>query len=152
MQEIEQDEEETKTTQAPADPTSQPLQPVIPQGVDAQDDDPEEIFLNAVAEIDTQPLVQVKRRRAGTFTIADVLEVVFLVSVLLVGFFGILWQCITFPHTLVILYAVEKPASLTTTLDISTRTLASVTLTRESTSPTTGHAHQDAQAATGTVT
>jgi hypothetical protein len=65
---------------------------------------------------------------------------------------GIVWQVITYPKTLVILYAVEKPASLTTTLDIPTRPLAPVTLTRSATIPTTGHGHQDARAASGTLT
>jgi hypothetical protein len=137
---------------APADPESQPLQPASLAVFNENDDDPDVIFAKAVAEIDTQPLVQVKRRRTGAFTLADVLEGMFLMSVLLVGFFGILWQCITFPHTLVIVYVKANPASITATLDLPTRTLAPVTLTRESTALTTGHGHQDAQVATGTLT
>src|SRR5258708_4276283 len=116
------------------------------------DDDPDVIFKKAVAEIDTQPLVKVKPRRTGTLTIAEVLEIVFLVSVLLVGFFGLLWQCLTFPHTLVIVYAKARPASISATLDVPTRTLAPITITRSVTAPTTGHGHQDAQAATGPLT
>ena len=65
---------------------------------------------------------------------------------------GMVWQAITYPHMLVILYTVEKPANITTTLDIPTRTLAPVTLTRSLSTSTTGHGHQDARAATGTLT
>ena len=149
MQQIENEE---KSQVTPADPQSQPLQPASIDVLYENDDDPDGIFAKAVAEIDTQPLVKVKQRRTGTFTIAEVLEVVFLVSVLLVGFFGLLWQCITFPHTLVIVYAKEKPATISVSLDLPTRTLAPVTITRFATTPTTGKGHQDAQAATGTLT
>ncbi len=142
MQEREQEQEQAFL---PADPTSQPLQP-IPQG----DDDPDEIFLNAVAEIDTQPLVTVRKPLVIHFI--DVLQVFFCGCLILGSLAGIIWQAITYPHTLVILYAKEKPANLTTTLDIPTRTLAPITLTREATSPTTGKGHQDAQAAVGTLT
>ena len=149
MQQIENEE---KSQVTPADPQSQPLQPASIDVLYENDDDPDGIFAKAVAEIDTQPLVKVKQRRTGTFTIADVLEAVFLVSVLLIGFFGLLWQCITFPHTLVIVYAKEKPATISVSLDLPTRTLAPVTITRFATTPTTGKGHQDAQAATGTLT
>jgi len=40
----------------------------------------------------------------------------------------------------------------TAQLDIPTRQLTPVTLTKSQTAPTTGHGHQDARAATGTVT
>ncbi len=49
MQEIEK-EQEIEGSPAPADPNSQPVQPVLLPEVDTQNDDPEEIFLNAVAE------------------------------------------------------------------------------------------------------
>jgi len=149
MQEIEK-EQEIEGRPAPADPNSQPLIPVsIPEG-DTQDDDPDEIFLNAVAEIDTQPLV--KKRKPIVINIIDIVQIFFCSSLILCGMVGMVWQCITYPHTLVILYTVEKPANLTTILDIPTRTLAPVTLTREATIPTTGHGHQDARPATGTLT
>jgi hypothetical protein len=131
------------------DPQSQPLTPVSLVTVDETDDDPEEIFLNAIAEIDTQPLV--KKRKPLVMNFIDVLQVFFCSSLILVSFAGIIWQCITYPHTLVILYTVEKPANLTTTLDVPTRTLAPVTLTRSLSTPTTGHGHQDARVARGTL-
>src|SRR5260370_10616218 len=135
---------------APADPTSQPFIPVsIPEG-DTQDDDPDEIFLNAVAEIDTQPLG--KKGKPIVINIIDIVQLFFCSSLILCGMVGMVWQAITYPHTLVLLYTVEKPANLTTMLDIPTRTLAPVTLTREATIPTTGHGHQDARPATGTLT
>src|SRR6266852_943617 len=149
MQEIEK-EQETKNTPAPADPNSQPLQPVTLSEAEAQDDDPDEIFLNAVAEIDTQPLV--KKRKPIVINFIDILQLFFCGSLILSGMVGMVWQAITYPHTLVILYTVEKPASITTNLDIPTRTLAPVTLTRSLTIPTTGTGHQDARAATGILT
>ncbi len=135
-----------------AGPQSQPLTPVSLVTVDDTDDDPEEIFLNAVAEIDTQPLVKSTSRKTGTFTIADVLEIGFLVCVLCFGLFGSAYLAITYPHTLVIVYAKARPASITATLDVPTRTLAPITITRSVTAPTTGHGHQEAQAATGILT
>jgi hypothetical protein len=133
---------------APADPNSQPLIPIVQ--VDETDDDPDKIFLNAVAEIDTQPLV--KKRKPSVINFIDILQIFFCSSLILCGMVGMVWQAITYPHTLVILYTVEKPANLTTTLDVPTRTLAPVTLTRSLSTSTTGHGHQDARAATGAVT
>lgn len=107
----------------------------------------DEIFAQAVAELDTQPL----KIKDEPFTIGEVLEVVFLVSVLCFSFVGIVWQCITYPHTLVVLYTKAIPASITATLDVPTRALAPVTITRSATAATTGTGHQDARAATGTL-
>jgi hypothetical protein len=124
------------------------LPPGIVPLTNAQDDDLDEIFLNAVSEIDTQPL---SKRTMGVRW-QDVFQTLFCLSLLGVSLFGILWQAITYPHMLIFLYTREKPASLTTTLDIPTRTLAPVTVTRTATAPTTGTAHQDARAATGALT
>ena len=55
-------------------PTSQSGTPEATVQPIEQDDDPDKIFLNAVAEIDTQPL-KVKRER---FTLGDVLEIMYL--------------------------------------------------------------------------
>src|SRR5713101_5667999 len=52
MQMQEQEAPVSHVQPAPLDPHSEPVMPLA----DAQDDDPEEIFLRAVAEIDTQPL------------------------------------------------------------------------------------------------
>jgi hypothetical protein len=143
-------ENEEKQPLAPAaDPTnSHPLHPVsLVQG--NENDDPDEIFLNAVAEIDTQPLIKVKKPLVIQFT--DILQLFFCSSLIVCAVIGILYQAITYPHTLVVLFTQARPAQITTTLDVPTRTLAPVTLTRSLTVPTTGHGHQDATQATGTV-
>src|SRR5712691_5406345 len=49
-------ERERPLAQAPLDPQSELLPPGPALQAEATDDDPEEIFLNAIAEIDTQPL------------------------------------------------------------------------------------------------
>ncbi len=138
--------EERELQVAPADPESQALQNV-PLTQDDESDDPDQIFIRAVAEIDTQPL----KIKSEPFTISEVFEICLLVSFLCLSFMGIIWQCITYPHTLVVLYTKAKPASLTTTLDLPTRTVAPVTLTRFATIATTATGHQDARAATGTL-
>lgn len=132
------------------DKDSEPLTPVSIVQVSANGGDPDEIFLNAIAEIDTQPLI--KPKREGTLTIGEILEVCLLVSVLCFSFMGIVWQCITYPHTLVILFASEKPAQITTTLDLPTRPLAAITVTRSQTVQTTGHGHLDETQAAGVLT
>lgn len=132
------------------EPESQPFPPVPTVQVNENDDDTDVIFVKAVAEIDTQPLP--KRKGTGTITIADMLQAIFCVSLIGISLFGIVWQVITYPHTLVVLYAREKPTSITTTLPIPTRTLAPVTVTRSATASTTGQGHQDARAASGILT
>jgi hypothetical protein len=122
---------------------------VLSQG-DENDDDPEQIFLRAVAEIDTQPLTLPKKQRVKLFW-QTVLEL--LACLLTVGsLFGLICQIVTYPHILVILYAKEHPASITTTLAVPTRPLAPVTLSRSATASTTGHGHQEARAARGLLT
>jgi hypothetical protein len=144
MQKIEHDEQHPVP---PADPVSQPM-PNVPLTQEEDDDDPEHIFLRAVAEIDTQPLP----RKSEPFTLGDVLEIAFLVAVLLFALLGSVYLAITYPHTLVVLFTKARPASITTTLDIPTRTVASVTITRSATTSTTGTGHQDARAASGILT
>lgn len=106
----------------------------------------EEIFKREEAAI--QPLLR-KMRRERFFEIA---EMVLCFCVLCGAYAGIIWQCITYPHTLIFLYTKAIPASIATTLDLSTRTLAPVTLTRSATSATSGTGHQAARVATGTLT
>ncbi len=146
--EMQETTNQAQVTPVPANSKSEPFQPcVIPQA-DAQDDDPDTIFIKAVAEIDTQPLL----RRPMRLRWQDVFQSVFCLCLIVGSLAGMVYQLITYPKTLVILYAQEKPATLTTTLDIPTRTLAPVTLTRQRTTPTTGHGHQDAKSAAGTLT
>lgn len=147
MQELEREQTDQSL------PTSQPVTPAPTVQPIEQDDDPEEIFMNAVAEIDTQPFVKVKRRRAETaLTIGDVLEIMFLIGWACLALFGSMYLAATVPHTLVILYAKSYPAQVTAILDMPTRPLAPVTVTRPQTAPTTGQGYQDARAATGLLT
>ena len=125
---------------------SQPLSNA-PLTQDENEEEPEIIFQKAVAEINTQPL----GKKSEPFTMGEIFEIVFLVSVLGVSFVGIIWQCITYPHTLVILYTKAIPASVTTTLHVPTRTLPPVKIIRSATTATTGTGHQDARVASGTL-
>jgi hypothetical protein len=145
-------QEQANEQTTPTLPTSQPGAPVSMVETSENDDDPDVIFMKAVAEIDTQPLAKVKPRRTGTLTIADVLEIGVLVSVLCFGLLGSAYLALTYPHTLVILYVKEQPASITVALDLATRPLAPITLTRSQTAPTTGAGHQNATQAGGQIT
>src|SRR5689334_5188809 len=82
---------------------SNPLQPVaLPQPDES--DDPEQIFVRAIAEIETQPLT-LPKKRVNLFW-QNVFEI--LVCLEIVGsLIGLVYQIITYPHTLVILYAKE---------------------------------------------
>src|SRR5690242_15363893 len=101
QQTTEQDQPQVLPT-SPKQPLPDPS-PVQQHG----NDDPEQILLRAVAEIDTQPLSASKEE---PFTLGEKLEVCWLVGVLLVSFLGILWQCLTYPHTVVIVSAKITPA------------------------------------------
>jgi hypothetical protein len=125
---------------APADPQSEPLLSVTT----TQDDDPEEIFLNAVAEIETQPLPQLQEV-CWPFVI---LTLMFFLS--FVG--GTIIGLITYPTVTIDVVPVTKHIAFTTQLSIATRVLAPVTLAKSDTVPTTGKGHQDAKAASGILT
>jgi hypothetical protein len=141
-------EQEAQIQPVSADPKSQPFPPVSPvQGME-NDDDPEIIFMNAVAEIDTQPLP----KRKAVWRWQDLFQTIVCVSLIGISCFGIVWQAIAYPHTLILLYAREKPSHITVSLPIPTRSLAPVTVTRSQTALTTGHGHQIARAATGILT
>ncbi|HEY6541857.1 MAG TPA: hypothetical protein VIZ18_13005 [Ktedonobacteraceae bacterium] len=125
----------------------------VPVTQEEDEDDPEQIFLRAVAEIDTQPLVPVKRKRAETaLTLGDVLEMLYLLGWACFVLVGSIYLAATVPHTLVIVYARTYPAAITTTLDLPTRALAPVTVTRSQTVSTTGQGYQEARAAMGLLT
>ncbi len=112
-------------------------------------DDPDEIFLNAVAEIDTQPLV---KKTTLTLRWQDVFQTLLCVSMIAGSIIGMVWQLINYPRTIVTILPVTHAVTLTTALDVPLRALAPVTLTRSATAPATGHGHQDALCATGTLT
>jgi hypothetical protein len=122
------------------DPHSEAVTPLAA----TQDDDPEEIFLRAVAEIDTQPLPPQQE---------ICWPLVFLTLVFFFSFMGgSIIALLTYPTVTIAVVPVTKQVSLTAPLTLPTRTLAPVTLTRSLTTGTTGKGHQDAQAATGTLT
>lgn len=141
--------EENEQQHVAPDPQSQPLQPVSPVQ-DEDEDDPEVIFAKAVAEIDTQPLIHKKAR--SRYTLAYFFQDALCLILVFIGVAGIILQAITYPHTLVILYTKAHPASITTPLDVPTRSLTPVTITRSATIPTTGTGYQKATKATGYVT
>lgn len=145
MQQIESQENDTKQRR----PYRAPLPADEHNGSDALTQaEAEEIFAQAVAEIETQPLIK-KRERVA---IGDILELSFDLGVLLLFLLGSLSLAITYPHTLILLYTKAIPAHLTATLDVPTRPFAAVTLTRSATAPTTGTGYQDARAAAGWFT
>lgn len=122
------------------DPHSEPVTLLA----DTLDDDPEEIFLRAVAEIDTQPLPPQQE---------ICWPLVFLTLVFFFSFMGgAVLALLTYPTVTIEVVPLTKQASLTTPLAFPTRTLAPVTLTKSETAPTTGTGHQDARQATGTLT
>jgi hypothetical protein len=132
---------------APADITSEPLPPVAVAQADAQDDDPEEIFLNAIAEIDTQPLPPQQQPQEICWPL------VILTLVCLLSFAGgTIIGLITYPTVTIDVVPVTRSVALTTPLALPTRTLAPVTLSKAEPAPTTGTGHQDARQATGTLT
>lgn len=125
---------------APADPKSEPLMPVTT----AQDDDPEEIFLKAVAEIETQPL---PLRPEVCWPL------VFLTLICFLSFVGgTIIALITYPTVTIEVMPVTKRITFTTQLSLATHVLAPVTLTKSDMLPTTGKGYQDAKAASGTLT
>ena len=144
MQETEQEQAQPI---APADETPEPLSPAsIPQA-EATDDDPEEIFLNAIAEIDTQPLPAPQPSQEIYWPL------VILTLLCLFSFAGgTVIALITYPSVTIDVVPVTKSVTLTTPLALPTRTLAPVTLSKAESAPTTGHGHQDARPARGTLT
>jgi baseplate J-like protein len=140
MQMQEKDAPVSHVQHTPLDPHSEPVMPLA----DAKDDDPEEIFLRAVADIDTQPLPP---RQEICWP---------LVIVTLLFFFsfvgGSIIALLTYPTVTIEVVPVTKQVSLTAPLALPTRALAPVTLTRSLTIHTTGKGHQDARNAAGTLT
>jgi len=118
----------------------------VPQP-EATDDDPEEIFLNAIAEIDTQPLPAPQPSQEIYWPL------VILTLLCLFSFAGgTVIALLTYPTVTIDVVPVTRSVTLTTPLALPTRILAPVTLSKAETAPTTGHGHQEARAATGTLT
>lgn len=145
MQELEKEQREAQVPPRQRDLASEPLTPVAVSQTDAQDDDPDDIFLNALVEIDTQPL---SPQRQGVCWPLVVLTLLLFFSC---GG-GTALALLTYPTVTIDVVPLSKSVSLTTSLALPTRTLASLTLTKSLSAPTTGKGHQDARQATGTLT
>ncbi|MGH2495090.1 MAG: baseplate J/gp47 family protein [Ktedonobacteraceae bacterium] len=141
-------ESKIQGTQRDADPTSTPLSSVpVLQPADDRDDDPDEIFLTAIAQTDTQPLPTLPQSQGVCWPL------VCLTVLLLVSFAGgTAFALLTYPTVTIDVVPVSKSITWTTSLALPTRALAPVTLTKAETVPTTGTGHQDARAATGSLT
>src|SRR5712691_3470932 len=139
-------EQEIPVARAPLDPQSDLLPPGPALQAEATDDDPEEIFLDAIAEIDTQPLPPPQQQ-----------EIYWPLVILTLLFFfsfagGTLIALLTYPTVTIDVVPVTRSVTLTTPLALPTRTLAPVTLSKAEAAPTTGRGHQDSRAATGILT
>ncbi len=130
----------------PPDPMQPPAERTVEHLTAAE---AEEIFRQAEAEI--QPMLERYRRWKRKDLLYGLAEF-FCFCIFLFSLGGIVWQCITYPHTLVLLYTKAISATTTATLDLPTRTLAPLTITRSATRATTGTGRQDATRATGTLT
>ena len=127
----------------PPDPTQPPAESAV-EHLSAEE--AEAIFQREEAAI--QPLFRKMKR--DTF-IQNTLEVLCWMCIV-ASLVGMVYQLVTFPHTLILLYTKAIPATTTAPLDLPTRPLVPVTLTRSATRATTGTGHQDATRATGTLT
>ncbi len=146
------DEKAISQLVAPIEPISEPLTPLTPDAAVDEDDNPDAIFVRAVAEIPTQPLNRdfTPRWELDRQIERECALALFLFLFLLLA--TVIIRIINQPVITVTLVPVHKSVTITTPITIQTRTLAPVTITRTLTTPTTGHGHQDAKAATGTLT
>ncbi len=146
------EEQESRPAVAQMEPESEPLTPLASdarQPGDDEDDSPDAIFLRAVSEIPTQPLPKHRSREE------EIVERHFIFCVLLVVLSLLVTNILNIinqPVVTVTLFPVHKSLHITTTIPLQTRQLAPVTLTRTLTAQTTGHGHQEARPATGTLT
>jgi hypothetical protein len=136
-----------------------PLSTALPSPGEGEEDTsyphltPEEaeaIFLVAVSEIPTQPLLGAspQQQRAAT---RYLLLVMLLLFCSMIG--GAVLGIVTYPNVTIDLVPVSKRVTLTAQLaHLPTRTLAPVTLTGTLSQPTTGHGHQEATKARGVLT
>ena len=110
----------------------------------------EAIFLVAVSEIPTQPLISASPQQQYAAT-RYLLLVTLLLFLSMAG--GAVLGIVTYPSVTIDLVPVSRRVSITAQLaHLSTRTLAPVTVTQTLRRPTTGHGHQDATHAAGVLT
>lgn len=119
-----------------------------PAALQEEDDEtPEAILLRAITEIPTQPLGTSSQQRAVEHR---VLLVILLCFLAFVG--GSLLAALTYPTVTVEIVPRSTRAATTAHLALATRALAPVTVSETRSAPTTGHGHQNATRASGTVT
>ncbi len=144
MQDLQETPEQQPIT--PTEPVSEPLGSLAnTESEPLSKDEADEIFLNAVSEIPTQPLPKRTTRE-------EIHALLFLYVLVLSFLAGSLIAFITYPTVTITLVPVYKSTQLTTTLAIPTRNLSPVTLSKSLSAPTTGHGHQEATTARGSLT
>ena len=138
------DEKETTPAVTPTEPVSEPLKNLATtESEPLSKDEADEIFFHAVSEIPTQPLPKRSTRE-------ETHALIFLYVLVLSFIAGSLIGILTYPTVTIDLVPISKHAVFTTLLEIPTRTLPPVTLSKSLTATTTGKGHQDERAATGT--
>ena len=140
------EEKETKPAVTPKEPVSEPLKNLAnAQSEPLSQEEADEIFLNAVSEIPTQPLPKLTTR--------EEIQALLFLSILVLSFLtGSLIALITYPTVTIDLVPMSKRVSVLTQLSIPTRTLPPVTLSKSLTATTTGKGYQVARRATGNLT
>lgn len=116
---------------------------------DAFSNDPEVIFRREYSKLDTIPLCAAPQPHDEPVP----MRVYVLFALIFASFIGgAIIGLITYPTVTITVVPVSRQVSLATPLDLPTRQLAPVTLTRSHSAPATGQGHQHARAATGTLT
>jgi len=139
------DEKETKPAGTPTEPVSEPLNFAYLESEPLSKEEADEIFVNAVSEIPTQPLSKRRTREEIHALILLYVLVLFFIAGSLIGI-------LTYPSVTIDLVPMSKRVSVLTQLSIPTRTLPPVTLSKSLTATTTGKGYQVARRATGNLT
>src|SRR6266567_2684048 len=139
------DEKETKPAGTPTEPVSEPLNFAYLESEPLSKEEADEIFVNAVSEIPTQPLSKRRTREEIHALILLYVLVLFFIAGSLIGI-------LTYPSVTIDLVPMSKRVSVLTQLSIPTRTLPPATLSKSLTATTTGKGYQVARRATGNLT
>ena len=137
---------ETALDRVTPPPDTQRLDQIAPAQPGEEDedfsDDPDVIFRREYSKLETIPL------QAPVPTRVYVLFCLMFASFFAGSMIGLL----TYPTVTVTIVPIAQQQSLTTQLDVQTRQLALVTVSKTASALTTGTGHQDARQATGTLT
>lgn len=124
------------------------LVPAVPGEED--DESPEAILRRAISEIPTQPLGAPSKSPQQRAAERRVLLLILLCFLAFVG--GSLFGALTYPTVTVEVVPLSTHATTTAHLALATRALAPVSVSGTQSTPTTGHGHQNATRASGTLT